>query len=691
MTLSLRKKIMSLLVLVSGLLLCLALGTIWSMGYGQRLQEEGTAHAREAGHAADRFRQMVGSGVNRLNDLLLLSNAGGYLAGAPAGPADLEARWAELSPADPALRSLLENPLALTLRRYHAANPLVAELLVADRSGHLVAASQKTSDYDQSDETWWREGMTLQPGEAFLDGLEMDESSGVFALNLALPVFAGTDRPVGVLKAVLNISPLLAQGTAPPLEAKTHSEVVAHDGRVLLRLGDATFRPTAARVPERLRQTLDRRRAGWELGEAELAGFAPLSFLGVRKATGEVRGEPAFVVVRQPAASVTAPLVQRTLVLMVLGTGIIAVSCAVAMFLVGRNFLRPLEALERAAAALAGLAGGDRSPVRRAEAENALSGVAGITTGDEIEVFARDFDTMARRLIRYQDDLKREIAEKTAEIQSDLDMAREFQQAFLPRTYPQIPAASGRDPLTLHFQHVFQAATAVSGDFFDVLKLGDSRAGILIADVMGHGTRSALVTAILRTLIHGLARAGDDPAEFLELLNHHFHTTMRQADQVIFVSACFLVLDTGEKSLRGASAGHPSPLLGNRVTGTVEPLYHALKDNPALGLFPAATYREFARPLREEDVLILYTDGMTEALSEGGEEFGRLRLEAALRQHLDEDIAALTQSLLTGVLQFTGYQPPADDLCLVAVEAVSNCGPGRALTRRSGLGDLVEL
>jgi len=154
---------------------------------------------------------------------------------------------------------------------------------------------------------------------------------------------------------------------------------------------------------------------------------------------------------------------------------------------------------------------------------------------------------------------------------------------------------------------------------------------------------------------------------------------MRQTDQLIFVSACFVVLDTHEKTLRSASAGHPSPLLGNRVTGQVEPLHGPLKDNPALGLFPEAEYQEFCRPLREGDVLLLYTDGIIEATNEEGVEYGRERLAVAMRKNLDMDLSGFTQAALESVRQFSGYQPPDDDLCLVAVEAAAN---GRTILHR---------
>jgi sigma-B regulation protein RsbU (phosphoserine phosphatase) len=299
----------------------------------------------------------------------------------------------------------------------------------------------------------------------------------------------------------------------------------------------------------------------------------------------------------------------------------------------------------------------------------ALTRVDAIKTGDEMEAFAQDFSAMSGKLLRYQEDLKTELAAKTAEIQRDLEMARDFQQAFLPRDYPRVPTHVDEGRFALNFHHIYRAAMSVSGDFFDVIKLNDCCAGVLIADVMGHGTRSALVTAILRTLLHGLAKAGEDPGMFLSLLNHHFHDTMKRTDQVIFVSACFVVFDTREATVRCASAGHPSPLMANRHTAQVEPIYQNLKKNPALGLLPEASYQVFCRELREHDVYLLFTDGVEEAMNEKDEYYGIERLQRAMADNLKLDIGDLTEAIVDDILKFSGSLPLADDLCLVAAEA----------------------
>ncbi|HEY5793348.1 MAG TPA: PP2C family protein-serine/threonine phosphatase [Chthoniobacterales bacterium] len=329
--------------------------------------------------------------------------------------------------------------------------------------------------------------------------------------------------------------------------------------------------------------------------------------------------------------------------------------------------------LRHATEALASTAG---SPTGKwAEANppgQALEEVSRIRTGDEIEALAGDFTIMAGQLIRHQENLKEQIAAKTAEIQSDLDMARELQQAFLPREYPQVPSRGEADPLTLHFHHLYQAAMSVSGDFCDVIKLDDHRAGVFIADVMGHGTRSALVTAILRTLLHNLAQEVNDPAWFLSQLNRHFHETMKQTDQLIFVTACYVVIDTQKKTVRCASAGHPSPLCCNRLSGTTDLFFDSLKNNPAIGLLPHASYTSFTRRLHKGDIFLLFTDGVIEAMNEQDEEFGQTRLLHCVENPQAHSLSVLTHGIVSAVKEFTGQSQLMDDLCLVAVEAAAN-------------------
>jgi serine phosphatase RsbU (regulator of sigma subunit) len=283
---------------------------------------------------------------------------------------------------------------------------------------------------------------------------------------------------------------------------------------------------------------------------------------------------------------------------------------------------------------------------------------------------------MALRVLSYQDHLEREIALRTAEIQSDLALAREFQQALLPHDYPAVGGNGGPGGCGLQFHHLYRPAASLSGDFFDVLKLSENRVGVFVADVMGHGTRSALVTAILRTLLPEVARSAADPGDVLAALNARFVESLDHTGQKVFVSGIYLVADVEAGTVRFASAGHPSPLVVNRSTGTVSALFDRLRHNPALGLFPGVSYETFRRPLLMTDLFVFYTDGVVEAVDDRDEEFGRERLEEVMSRHRMADAAGLAGAVGTSVSRFLGGRPAADDICLVVMEVLPSRGGG---------------
>lgn len=275
-----------------------------------------------------------------------------------------------------------------------------------------------------------------------------------------------------------------------------------------------------------------------------------------------------------------------------------------------------------------------------------------------------------RRTSAQRDLAEAETAAKNAEIERDLHFARQFQQSLFPNSanYPSVPFA----PLRLNFHHIYQPALSLGGDFFDVVKLSENRAGVFIADVMGHGARSALVTAILRTLFQEMALQTLDPGELLTRLNARFFGIVQESDQFLFVSACYLVLDTEAAQLHYASAGHPAPVRADWKRENVVPLEDARCTGAALGLAGDSTYGSCTLPIEAGDTFLLFTDGLVEAPNEAGEEFGEERLYEAIRAHPEVDAGRFTQIVMESLAQWTGAVALPDDLCLVTVEAVGD-------------------
>jgi len=694
MKVSLRTKLIGIVVVAPMLLLLVAIGVIWAVDYWQRVGEHGEMYRSESIQVSRSLRLSVERSISSLNDLLSLGEIATLQQAEEAKHIDaaseawkrrvnlIDSVWSSLPLHSPQVRNVLNNQLAAKLRHFGRKNWIFAQIIVAGRAGGVEAAMSRPSNYDQSNETWWREGMRLSRGQAFLEGFHYDESAGVLALDIALPIVPeASGSAIGVLKAVVNVSTVLSSATVLSIATEAEAEVIGQDGTVLLQLSDKSFVPTGQKLSAEAVKHLQPDSTGWFVGPLKpktesMVGFSSFNILGRFGLDQKIYGDPLYVIVHSPASHIIAPLRQRAALLVIVGTAIILACLGLVVFLAERMILAPLKTLSRAAEAMASTVVSSRKTARNGteilDPKSALAGVDAITTGDEMEMFARDFSAMSGKLLRYQEDLKTDLAAKTAEIQHDLDMARDFQRAFLPRDYPRVPTNVDEGRLTLNFHHIFRAAMSVSGDFFDVIKLNDHCAGVLIADVMGHGTRSALVTAILRTLLHELAQDGEDPGRFLSLLNHHFHDTMKQTDQLIFVSACLVVFDTLKGTARCASAGHPSPLMANRRTGIVQPVYRDLKKNPALGLFPEASYQVFSHEMKEHDIYLLFTDGVEEAMNRQDEMYGVDRLRRAIAGSLNLDIGDLTEAIVDDILKFTSNLPLADDLCLVAAEAVLN-------------------
>lgn len=281
-----------------------------------------------------------------------------------------------------------------------------------------------------------------------------------------------------------------------------------------------------------------------------------------------------------------------------------------------------------------------------------------------------------RRTSAERDRAQVESAAKSAEIERDLEFARQFQQALLPNNfhYPRIPA-SPVAPMRLHFHHVYLPATSLGGDFFDVMKLSEHRAGVFIVDVMGHGARSALVTAIIRTLFHELAPQLADPGEVLNRLNARFCRIVQESQQFLFASACYLIFDAERSLVTYASAGHPAPVHASQKRAQVTTLDNCYATGPVLGLSNESTYASCTKVLDEGDLFLLFTDGLVEAPDAVGEEYGEARLYELMRQNLGVDASHLTQLVVDSLDNWRGTTPLPDDLCLVAVQIKPDSSP----------------
>lgn len=262
-----------------------------------------------------------------------------------------------------------------------------------------------------------------------------------------------------------------------------------------------------------------------------------------------------------------------------------------------------------------------------------------------------------------------ELREKNGELEDDLNLAREVQQAFLPQQFPSFPRKAPPGESVLAFYSKYLPTTALGGDFFHILPISDTRAGVFICDVMGHGVRAALVTAIQRALVEELSEFADDPGEFLTRMNASLLSILRRTRSPMFVSAFYFVVDAEHGSLRYANAGHPLPLHLKRAADSVAALDGmTIRPGPALGVFETARYETGATMVAARDVIFLYTDGLYEVEGPGGEYFDQAMLLRGIQERVQRDPEVLFEETLEEVRRFSASGGFVDDVCLVAVE-----------------------
>ncbi|MDX1546909.1 MAG: GAF domain-containing SpoIIE family protein phosphatase [Rhodothermales bacterium] len=232
----------------------------------------------------------------------------------------------------------------------------------------------------------------------------------------------------------------------------------------------------------------------------------------------------------------------------------------------------------------------------------------------------------------------------------EMRLAHEIQTSLLPSTPPEVAGYA--------FAGVSRPAQSVGGDFFDYLPLPDGRLGLCVADVSGKGLPAALLMATVQATLRGLAAVTPDAGEVLARTNALLRPRLRRGS---FVTLFYGILDAETHRLSVANAGHNRPL---RCTpaGQAEPIEHG---GPALGLLPDARYTEAVLTLAPGETVLIFSDGVTEAMNATHEQFGDEQLARLLTTHADSAPAALIEHVTAAVHRHAGGAPPSDDLTLL--------------------------
>ena len=251
------------------------------------------------------------------------------------------------------------------------------------------------------------------------------------------------------------------------------------------------------------------------------------------------------------------------------------------------------------------------------------------------------------------------MANEKKRLDHDLEIARDIQRILLPA---EAPAING-----FEISGINVPARQVSGDYFDYIHVDDERLGVAIADVSGKGVPASLIMAICRSVLRSEAARNPSPADVLQKVNRQLYPDIKED---MFISMAYLILDHGNNGngVTLARAGHDAPLLYKRQSQSVTPIK---PPGMVVGIDSGNVFDritgDFAVPLERDDCLVLYTDGVTEALDTEGNEFGLERTIQSVRASATDGAQAIVRQVINDVRNFTGSHPQNDDITLIAI------------------------
>jgi len=248
-------------------------------------------------------------------------------------------------------------------------------------------------------------------------------------------------------------------------------------------------------------------------------------------------------------------------------------------------------------------------------------------------------------------------ANEKKRLDHDLEIARDIQRILLPS---EAPSVNGFEISGINIP-----ARQVSGDYFDYIKVDDERLGVAIADVSGKGVPASLIMAICRSVLRSQATQNPSPADVLQKVNRQLYPDIKED---MFISMAYLILDHAHNGVVLSRAGHDAPLLYKSSSQTVTPLK---PPGMVLGIDSGNVFdrltSDVAVPLERDDCLVLYTDGVTEAIDTEGNEFGVERVIQSLRASAMNGASAIVTRLIDDLRNFVGSHPQNDDITLIAI------------------------
>jgi sigma-B regulation protein RsbU (phosphoserine phosphatase) len=508
----------------------------------------------------------------------------------------------------------------------------------------IARADLATPSYDYPAQEWY--SGAAKAGEPRWSEPYFDEGGGnVVMVTYTVPVFtdASKDSFAGVVTADIalewlaqSIASQSLQGSEYAMVLSRRGDILAHPDRDILktttdalRKGERTIDPHARAVADRML----RGEHGFEafedpyLGKRVRAVFRPVG--GAGWSIGVVYPEDTLLADARRLARLNFFIL--VFALLALGLVVTAIS---------KRVTRPLRELASSATRMA-----------TGDLDAALPAIA---SNDEIGALTRTFHHMRDSLKEYIRNLEITTREKERH-ESELKIARDIQMHLLPAD-----RVDARPPAAYHLAASLIPARQVGGDLYDHF-LVDRKLWFMVGDVSGKGVGAAVFMARAMTMLRAAAGPGSGPKEILTKVNNGL---CQQNNGATFVTLFAAVLDLTTGSLTHASAGHDPPVI---VSG-LDPRFLETEGGPVLGLIEGAAYVEERTDLKPGDTLIVYTDGVTEAMDPETQLFSRERILEAVRFNAPRSSADVLGALLSSVRAFAGDAPQSDDITVMVVQ-----------------------
>ncbi|HKQ18234.1 MAG TPA: SpoIIE family protein phosphatase [Candidatus Eisenbacteria bacterium] len=324
-------------------------------------------------------------------------------------------------------------------------------------------------------------------------------------------------------------------------------------------------------------------------------------------------------------------------------------------------FVRPIQAL---------------SDTVRAIGEGQMLTDIGASGNEEIDDIARAFNEVTAKFRAAQGNVMEQ-----ERLQREMQVAQEIQQTLLPKKVPDLEG--------FEIGYLYRAAKEVGGDYFDFIDVDDRTKGVVVADVSGKGVPGSLVMTMIRTALRMEARGNRSASDVMSKMNTFVTEDMRKG---MFVTMFYVVLDSINRAVSYASAGHNPMILyrgGQDATYFLKPKGIPVGINASDQDLFRKTISVEKLTLRQDDMLVIYTDGITEAMNPSRDQFGEARLLASIKRHGHRSAQEFADALNAEIHEFTAGALQNDDITLVAVKEKTQVEERLEETRRE-LFRLVE-